>query len=150
MSDIKWVEGEIPRPGVCASCGSADHAGRRFVTFTKMIRRYGQILLCDQCVTTILKLDGLDYVPRIELEMAKTEAKVYRDRVEPALDALRNIRQSFTDVCNEYLTDDGTPKAPSLTIFKRRQPGAAKVPSNTFSKPSGSRGFFDEDPNDAA
>lgn len=150
MSDIKWVEGVIPAPGVCFSCGSADHANRRFVTFTKRVKMYGQVLLCDQCVNTVTSLPGLEYVPKIELEMAKTEAKVYRERVEPALDALRNIRKSFDDVCDEYLDADGTPKVPNLKIFKRRPIDIAALTGNKGQHSGGSGGFFDQDPNPAA
>lgn len=150
MADIKWIEGEIPKPGTCISCGSADHANRRFMTFTRFIKNYGKVLLCDQCVNSVLQLEGLNFVPRIELEMAKTEAKVYRERVEPALAALRHIRDSFTATCDKYLESDGTLKDQKVEFFKPRRAGAAKGSSITSINPGGSGGFFDTDPDSAA
>lgn len=146
MSNIQWLEGEIPKPGVCASCGSADHAGRKFVTISKFIKNYGKVLLCSECVNAVLQLPGLDFVPRIDLEMAKTEAKVYRERVEPTFAVLRSVR----DFCNEHLNADGSPKAEKVKLLTS---GRADPAKSTRAKASdilsGSR-FFDSDPNDAA
>jgi hypothetical protein len=150
MSDIKWIEGEIPKPGTCISCGSADHAGRKFMTFSKFIRNHGKVLLCSECVNSVLRLPDLDFVPRIELEMAKTEAKVYRERVEPAMAALRNIRDVFTATCDQYLESDGTLKDQTVKFFKRRSVGSPAISSTSTSNSSGSHGFFDTDPDSAA
>lgn len=150
MTTINWIEGEIPRPGTCISCGSADHKNRRFVSFTKWIRHYGKVLLCSECVNSIIALPGLDMVPRIDLEMATTEAKVYRDSVEPALDALRNIRTGFDELCNDYLNADGSPKKQTVSFFGKRRTGAKPFTGNTVSDGRGLTGLFDKDPGPAA
>ena len=146
MTNIQWLEGEIPKPGVCASCGSADHAGRKFVTISKFIKNYGKVLLCGECVNAVLQLPGLDFVPRIDLEMAKTEAKVYRDRVEPTFAVLRSVR----DFCNEHLNADGSPKAEKVKLLTDGRADSAKSPrAKTVDLISSSR-FVDKGPDDAA
>lgn len=150
MSDIKWIEGEIPKPGTCISCGSADHANRRFMTFTRFIKFYGKVLLCSECVNSILHLPGLDFVPRIDLEMAKTEAAVYRERVEPALDALRSIRSGFDELCGRYLNSDGSPKDQKVKLFTGGRSNSGKSTGNKNGNSSGSPGFFDNEPEPAA
>lgn len=150
MSDIKWIEGEIPKPGVCVSCGSADHANRKFLTFTKFIRGYGKVLLCSECVNAIFVLPDVDFVPKIELEMAKTEAKVYRERVEPAMDALRAIRDNFAATCDQYLESDGSLKDQKVEFFKRRPAHTGKGSGIKDLYTDGDRGFFDQDPDPAA
>jgi len=102
---IRFIQpGEgVPQPGQCSVCGKPYNQQIKWVVFGVKVKFYGQFILCGDCLNSLLTIPDLDFIPRSELDQAKQEVAAYRERVDPTLELVRNLRSDVVTLLDSKL-----------------------------------------------